>query len=166
MRGIGQVAKLPGVRAEVRLTRVFGTGKAPRRRCGRERGVEVTVREQQGWRMKHENRESEMERYDMRTANTLEPCVYAMSVRHARKTCKENVRATRSVCSVYLDTHIQDVPMTATLQKRAWEFAAAHLLSERMSESPCERRWVRPDGQTVILRAEWRKGSPDSSHKQ
>ena len=28
---------------------------------------------------------------------TLEPCVYAMSARHARKMCQQNVRATRSV---------------------------------------------------------------------
>ena len=28
------------------------------------------------------------------------PCVYAMSVRHARKTCQKNVRATRSVCTL------------------------------------------------------------------
>ena len=35
---IGQVAKLLGARAEVRLTPAFGSGKARRRRCGRERG--------------------------------------------------------------------------------------------------------------------------------
>ena len=71
MRGVGKVAKLLGARAEVRLTRAFGSGTVRQGRCRRERGVEVTVREQQGWRMKHENGEGEMERYDMRTANTL-----------------------------------------------------------------------------------------------
>ena len=30
----------------------------------------------------------------------LEPCVYTMSVRHARKMCQKNVRATRSVCTL------------------------------------------------------------------
>ena len=44
----------------------------------------MTVREQQGRRMKHENGEGEMERYDMRTANTLRAC----DVRTPRK---ENV---------------------------------------------------------------------------
>ena len=91
-RGIGQVAKLLGARAEVRLTCAFGSGKARRRRCRQERGVEVTVRERQGRRMKHENGEGEMERYDMRTANTLShactrcltqgTCVRKMCVRH------------------------------------------------------------------------------------
>ena len=84
VRGIGQVAKLLGARAEVRLNCAFGSGKARRRRCGRERGVEVTVREQQTRRMKHENGEGEMERYDMRTANTLSHactrCLYVRSV--------------------------------------------------------------------------------------
>ena len=55
------------------------------RRQGREGGLEVTIREQQGRRMKHENGESE-------------PCVYAMSVRHARKMCQKKARATRSAC--------------------------------------------------------------------
>ena len=82
------------------LTRAFGSGTVRQGRCrrqGREGGLEVTVREQQGPRMTHENGEGEMERHDMRTANTSEPCVYAMSVRRARKTCPKNVRATRSV---------------------------------------------------------------------
>ena len=51
VRGIGQAAKLLGARADERLTRAFGLGKARRRRCGRERrecGLEVTVQEQQG----------------------------------------------------------------------------------------------------------------------
>ena len=52
---IDQVVKLPGARSEVRLTRVFGSGKDRRRRCGRERGVEVTVQKQQRRRMTHEN---------------------------------------------------------------------------------------------------------------
>ena len=51
--------------------------------------------------MQHENGEGEMERCDMRTANTLSHCVYAMSVRHARKMCQKNVRATRSVCTSF-----------------------------------------------------------------
>ena len=55
MRRIGQEAKLLGDRAEVCLTRAFGSGTVRRRRCRQERGVEVTVREQQGRRMKHEN---------------------------------------------------------------------------------------------------------------
>ena len=55
VRGIGQVAKLLAARAEVRLTRAFGSGTVRQGRCRRERGVEVTVREQQGWRMEHEN---------------------------------------------------------------------------------------------------------------
>ena len=54
MRGIGQEAKLLATRAEVRLTRAFGAGTVRQGRCRRERGVEVTVRVQQGRRMKHE----------------------------------------------------------------------------------------------------------------
>ena len=73
VRGIGQVATPLGAHAEMRLTRAFGSGKArqgSRGRQGRNGGLELTVREQQGRRVKHEN-EGEMERYDMRTANTL-----------------------------------------------------------------------------------------------
>ena len=89
MRGIGQVATLPAARAEVRLTRVFGSGTI-RQKCRQERNVGVTVRRKQGRRMKRENGESEMERYDMRTANTLSHactrCLYATQV-------SENIRA-------------------------------------------------------------------------
>ena len=91
VRGIGHIAKNFGARAEVRLTRSFGSGRARRRRCGRERGVEVTVREQHRRRMKHESGEGETEICDMRMqqtfSQTLEPCVYAMSVRHVKKMC-------------------------------------------------------------------------------
>ena len=51
VRGIGQVAKLLAARAEVRLTRAFGSGTVWQGRSRRERGVEVTAREQEGWRM-------------------------------------------------------------------------------------------------------------------
>ena len=80
---LGQVAKLLGARADA-----FGSGKSRRRRCGRERGAEVTLREQQGWGMKHG---------DMRHAHCkhLEPCMYAVSVRHAKKMCVRH----ESVCT-------------------------------------------------------------------
>ena len=68
--GRGQVAKLLGARTEVRLTRAFGSGIA-REECGREHGVEVSVREQQGWRVKHGNGESEMEINDIRMQQTF-----------------------------------------------------------------------------------------------
>ena len=58
VRRIGQVSKMPAARAEVRLTRAFGSGTGGQGRCrrqGRESGLEVAVREQQGRRMKHEN---------------------------------------------------------------------------------------------------------------
>ena len=51
VRGIGQVAKLLGARAEVRMSFAFRTGKhrqESRGRQSREGGLEVTVREQQG----------------------------------------------------------------------------------------------------------------------
>ena len=51
VRGIGQVAKLLGARAEVRMSCAFRTGKhrqESRGRQSREGGLEVTVREQQG----------------------------------------------------------------------------------------------------------------------
>ena len=104
VRGIGQVAKLPAARADVRLTRAFGSGTVRQRACrrqGREGGLEmtvkeVTVREQQRRRMKHENGEGQMKRYDMRTANTLwhacTRCLYATQRNCVRKMC-----ATRSV---------------------------------------------------------------------
>ena len=65
----GQIAKLLGVRAEVRLTHAVGSGKAwqgSRGRQSRESGLEVTVREQQGRSVTHENGEGEMEMCDMR----------------------------------------------------------------------------------------------------
>ena len=71
---LGQVAKLLGARAEVRLTRAFGSGKArqgSRGRQSRESGLEVTVREQQGRRVTHENGEGEMEMCDMRMQQTF-----------------------------------------------------------------------------------------------
>ena len=95
--GIGQVAKLLGTGAEVRLTRACGSGEARRRRCGREPGVEVTVWEQQGWRMKHENRESEMRICDMHTANTLS---------HA---CTRYLYATQRKCACDRRMCVQDV---------------------------------------------------------
>ena len=102
VRGIGKVARLLGARAGVRLTRAFGSGEVrqgSRGRRSRESGLEVTVKEQQGWRMKHENGEGEMERYDMRTANTLSHACTRYQYVHARKLCQKNVRATRSVCT-------------------------------------------------------------------
>ena len=88
VRGIGQVAKLLVTRAEVRLTRAFGSGTVRQGRCRRKRGVEVTVREQQGRRMKHENGEGDMERYDIHTANTLSharSCLYVTQGKVQRK---------------------------------------------------------------------------------
>ena len=42
---------------------------------------------------------------DMAHCKHLEPCVCAMSARHARKMCQKNVRATRSVCTGPRRTH-------------------------------------------------------------
>ena len=99
VRRIGQVARLFGARADVRLTGAFGwetVRQGSRRSQGREGGLEVTVREQQGRRMKHEKREGEMDRYDI-TANTLShACARCLYVTHRK--CQEKVRATRSVC--------------------------------------------------------------------
>ena len=87
VRRIGQVAKLLGACAELRLTRSgrveFGEDCAD--------GLEVTVREQQGRRMKHENGEGEMGRCDMRTAHTLSHactrCLYVKQRNRVRKFC-------------------------------------------------------------------------------
>ena len=111
--GIGQIAKLLGARAQVRLTRAFGSGRARRRRCARERGVEVTVREQQRWRVKHEDRESEMEICDMHTANTFfrhlsHACTRCLYVPQRKCACDRRVcvhrltilRPTNSFCPV------------------------------------------------------------------
>ena len=81
--GLGKIAKLFGARAGVRLSCAFRIGKIrqeSRGRQSREGGLEVTIREQQGRRVKHENGESEMEINDMRMQQTflrtLEPCLY------------------------------------------------------------------------------------------
>ena len=61
--GSARWPKLPTARAEVRLTRAFGSRAVRQGRCrrqGREGGFEVTVKEQQRRRMKHENGEGEM----------------------------------------------------------------------------------------------------------
>ena len=61
VRVIGQVAKVFAARAELRLTRAFGSGTARQGRSSWEWDVEVTVREQEEGRlMKHENGEDEM----------------------------------------------------------------------------------------------------------
>ena len=48
-----------------------------------------------GWNMRREKTRSK--RDDMRMRRTLEPCVYAISVRHAKKLYQKKVSATRSV---------------------------------------------------------------------
>ena len=94
VRGVGQLAKLLAARAEFRLTRAFGSGtirQGSRGRRSRESDLEATVKKQQGKRMKHENGEGEMERYDMRTANTLSHactrCLYSTQRKCVRKMC-------------------------------------------------------------------------------
>ena len=104
MRGIGQVAKLSAGRAEVRLTRAFGSGTVRQGRCRKERGVEMTVREQQRRRMKHENGEGEMGRYDIRTANTLSHACVATQGKCVRKMCVRH-----GVC-VHTPSHTQQLP--------------------------------------------------------
>ena len=69
---LGQVAKLLGDRAEVRLTRAFGSGKLGKKVMNIKvgKGLQVTDREQQG-RVKHESGEGEMESKDMRVHQTF-----------------------------------------------------------------------------------------------
>ena len=91
VRGIGQVARLLGARAEVPLTRAFESTTVRRRRCRREGGLEMTVREQQGRWMKNENGEGGMERNDMLTANTLSHactrCLYVTQKKTVSEKC-------------------------------------------------------------------------------
>ena len=99
MRRIGQVARLLGAHAEVRLTCAFGSGTVRQGRRRQERSVEVTVREKVRWWMKHGKGEGEMERFDMRTANTLShACTRCLHATQGK--CQKNVRATRSVCTL------------------------------------------------------------------
>ena len=118
MRGIGQVAKLLAARAEARLTSAFRSGEVrqgSRRRRSREGGLEVTVREQQGRWMKHESGEGEMERYDMRTANTLShacSCLYVTQGKSAKKMCVRH-----GVC-----VHTVAHTVVATMWVRSLEF--------------------------------------------
>ena len=85
--GLGQVAKLLGARADA-----FDSDKSRRRRCGRERDDEVSLREQQRWGMKRESGESEMEIFDMHTDAT---CTLQTPWTMHCSSRKENVRATR-----------------------------------------------------------------------
>ena len=107
VRGIGQVAKLPGARAEMRLTRAFGPGTVRQEMCRRERGVEVTVRENQKRRMKHEKGEGEMGRCDMRTANTLSHACTPRKEKMQRKCACD----TECVCTL---------PVTHTVVATTW----------------------------------------------
>ena len=100
VRGIGQVAKLPAARVGSALDPCFRIGEVRQRLCREECGLEVTMREQQRRRMKHEKREGEMERHDTRTANTLSHACMRCLYTNARKKCQKNVRATRSVCTL------------------------------------------------------------------
>ena len=106
VRGIGQVAKLLAARAEVRLTRAFGSGTVRQGRGIQVRSVEETVREHQRRRMKHENGEGEMERYDMRTANTLSHActrsLYATQGKCVRKMCVRHGVCTLAVATMWV----------------------------------------------------------------
>ena len=113
VRGIGQEAKLLGARAEVRLTGAFGSGKARQRLCGRECGVEMTVREQQGRRVKHENGEGEMEIDGVRMQQTpffttlshACMCTRMRDVRMYAAQCRKNARATEECVYIPCRTH-------------------------------------------------------------
>ena len=78
--GLGQVAKLL-VLVQSALDPRFWVGKVRQEdvdECVGEVGLEVTVQEQQGRRLKHEKGEGEVKRDDMRmqtTFHVLEPCV-------------------------------------------------------------------------------------------
>ena len=87
LRGIGQVAKLLGARAVVRL--MWSTAR--RRRCGRESGVEMTVWEQQGRRMKHESGEGETKICDMHMQQTF--------YRHLSHACTRCLYVTQRKCA-------------------------------------------------------------------
>ena len=131
MRGIGQVAKLLAARAEVRLTRAFGSGEVRqgnRGRQSREGGLEVTVKEQQGRRMKHEKGEGEMERYDMRTANNLSHAC-TRRVRHAKNLCQKNVRATRSVWTLPVAHTVVATTWVRNLESKKKKLRLRHSVS-------------------------------------
>ena len=74
------------------MPRDLGAGKA-RQRCGTGK---VAVREQQGRRLKHENRDGETERHDMHSATNLFRDTQSLSqrVRDIFTPRRENVRAT------------------------------------------------------------------------
>ena len=63
--GLGQIAKLLGARAELRMSCAFRTGKFGKKVVDVKVGIdlEMTVKEQQR-RVRHESGEGEMERYD------------------------------------------------------------------------------------------------------
>ena len=102
VRGIGQVAKVLDARADTGLTRAFGSGRArqgSRGRQSREGGLKVTVKEQQRWRVRYEEREREEARWRCATC----ACNKTFSDSCAMRVCthvtvlsatKQNVRAT------------------------------------------------------------------------
>ena len=134
--GLGQVAKLLGARAEVRLTRAFGSGTVRRRRCRREGGLEMTVREQQGRRMTHENGKGEMERHDMRTASTSSHActryLYVTQRNCVRKMC------VRHGVSVHPSSHTQSLPLCGCEILSLKNFKLRHSMSTLISPT---RTW-------------------------
>ena len=85
VRGIGQVAKLLGARAEVRSTALVGLVKFD------EDGADGNVVWQQRRRMKHESGEGGMDISYIHTANTLSHactrCLYVTQGTCAKKIC-------------------------------------------------------------------------------
>ena len=74
--GLGQIAKLLAARAEMRTPCAFRTGERVDVKVGN--GLEVTVKEQQGW-VRHETGEGEMERCD-----TYKKHPFFITLSHAR----------------------------------------------------------------------------------
>ena len=99
--GLGQVAKLL-VLLKSALDPRFWVGKVRQEdvdECVGEVGLEVTVQEQQGRRVKHEKGEGEVKRDDMRTQTTfhvLEPCVCVTGMKMCEVPSERAVR--RKMC--------------------------------------------------------------------
>ena len=151
VRGIGEVDKLPAARAEVRWTRVFGSGTLRQGRCrhpGREGCLEVTVREQQGRRKKLEKGEGEIERYDMRTANTLSHActrsLYATQGKCVRKMCVRHGVCVQNPSSKTQNTNNRRNNDPRTNDTRDSRFGLPDVLDQKPGW--CRRR---PNGQST-----------------
>ena len=107
--GIGQVAKLLAARAEVRLDPRFRVGWSSARKSRTSKSGSWSRSDRQGTARKADET-WEWRGWDGEIWHAhckhLEPCVYAMNVRHAKKRCQRKMCVRHGVC-VQVPSHTQ-----------------------------------------------------------